>query len=311
MAQIVTVDTFLRAETDHYMSTLAQAGAGRLLHRRQPTPVAEQDVIRMNRDTLYSVAVVDLGAGDARVTLPEPGARFQSLQVVDQDHFTPACYYGPADVVLTREGVGTRYAALLVRTFADAESDDDIAESHLLQDAVQLDAPTLPLELPEWDPVTLGIVRDTLLAVAPRVMGDAVALGARGEVDPVQHLVSTAAGWGGNPPHDAMYVPFFPEHDDGATPYRLRVREVPVDGFWSISVYGPEGYFVPNDANRYSVNDVTAERDADGGVTVTFGADGPNAIPVVPGWNTVVRLYRPRAELLDGTWAFPSPEPLA
>lgn len=310
MAEIVTVDTFLRAETDHYLATLAPAGTGRLVHRRAPTPVEHQDVIRMNRDTLYSIAVVDLDAGDARVTLPDPGGRFQSLQIVDQDHYTPGCVYGPAELVLTRDGVGTRYAALLVRTFADPESPDDVAAAHALQDAVVVDAPTVPLDLPDWDPVTLGIVRDTLLHVAPAVIGDDVALGARGEVDPLRHLVSTAAGWGGNPRHDAMYLVVFPEPSDGATGHRLRVGPVPVDGFWSISVYGPDGYFVPNDAGRYSVNDVTADRDEDGGITVTFGAEGPNSIPVVPGWNYVVRLYRPRAELLDGTWTFPPPEPI-
>ena len=47
----------------------------------------------------------------------------------------------------------------------------------------------------------------------------------------------------------------------------------------------PDGYFVPNDAGRYSVNDVTAQRDPDGGITVTFGAEGPNSIPVSHGWN--------------------------
>ena len=51
------------------------------------------------------------------------------------------------------------------------------------------------------------------------------------------------------------------------------------------AVYGPDGYFVPNDAGRYSVNDVTAQRDPDGGITVTFGAEGPNSIPVSHGWN--------------------------
>jgi len=123
-------------------------------------------------------------------------------------------------------------------------------------------------------------------------------------------IVTVETFWGGNTRHDAMYVAVFPERSDGATAHRLRVGEVPVDGFWSISVYGPDGYFVPNDAGRYSVNGVTAERDADGGITVTFGAEGPNSIPVTQGWNYLVRFYRPRAELLDRTWTFPPPEPL-
>jgi hypothetical protein len=27
----------------------------------------------------------------------------------------------------------------------------------------------------------------------------------------------------------------------------------------------------------------------------------------VPGWNYIVRLYRPRKDILDGTWTFPEP----
>ena len=50
------------------------------MHRREPTPIAAQTVIRMNRDTLYSAAVFDLDAGPVTITLPDPGKRFLSMQ---------------------------------------------------------------------------------------------------------------------------------------------------------------------------------------------------------------------------------------
>jgi hypothetical protein len=31
----------------------------------------------------------------------------------------------------------------------------------------------------------------------------------------------------------------------------------------------------------------------------------PNCLPIMPGWNYIVQLYRPRAQILDGTWKFP------
>ena len=40
--------------------------------------------------------------------------------------------------------------------------------------------------------------------------------------------------------------------------YRLTVRDVPVDGFWSISVYNADGFFEPNERGAYSVNNITA-----------------------------------------------------
>ena len=88
------------------------------------------------------------------------------------------------------------------------------------------------------------------------------------------------------------------------------MRDVPVDGFWSISVYNAAGYFEPNDRNAYSVNNITATPDADGSITVHFGGcgdDRPNCLPIMEGWNYAVRLYRPRPEILDGSWTFPEP----
>ena len=75
-----------------------------------------------------------------------------------------------------------------------------------------------------------------------------------------------------------------------------------------------EGYFEANDRGVYSVNSVTATPDADGTVRVHLGGcedDRPNCIPIVDGWNYLVRLYRPRPEVLDGSWTFPSAEPVA
>ena len=89
--------------------------------------------------------------------------------------------------------------------------------------------------------------------------------------------------------------------------YTLTVTDVPVDGFWSISMYNGAGFFEPNEWDAYSVNSVTGVRDADGSITVRFGGDpaAPNFLPLPDGWNYLVRLYRPRPEVLDGTWQFP------
>ena len=100
--------------------------------------------------------------------------------------------------------------------------------------------------------------------------------------------------------------------DDGTTVYKLRVAEVPVDAFWSVSVYNAAGYFEKNLYNAYSLNNIMAKKDPDGAITIQFGGcDGqiPNCLPIMPGWNCTVRLYRPRAEILNGKWKFPNPEP--
>jgi hypothetical protein len=42
------------------------------------------------------------------------------------------------------------------------------------------------------------------------------------------------------------------------------------------------------------------------------GCDGktPNCLPITPGWNYMVRLYRPQKAVLDGTWSLPDAQPV-
>jgi hypothetical protein len=60
------------------------------------------------------------------------------------------------------------------------------------------------------------------------------------------------------------------------------------------------------------VNNVTGKRNKDGSMTSRYVGDPKtvNYLRIMPGWNYVVRLYRPRAETLDGTWRFPEPTPV-
>jgi hypothetical protein len=71
----VNVSNFVRAETDRYFSNAAKEGAfGTLRHRREAIAIDHEDVIWMNRDTLYSHGVFDLDAALLSVTLPESPA---------------------------------------------------------------------------------------------------------------------------------------------------------------------------------------------------------------------------------------------
>jgi hypothetical protein len=99
-------------------------------------------------------------------------------------------------------------------------------------------------------------------------------------------------------------------NNDGKQAYVLNVKDVPVDGFWSVIVYNAQGFFEAPEKS-ISVNNVTGKRNKDGSMTIHFGGDptAPNYLRIMPGWNYIVRLYRPRAELLDGTWKFPELQP--
>lgn len=312
----VTVDNFPRAETDRYLATNAKVigGLGKLQHSRAPASIDNQAVIRMNRDTLYSFAVFDLAGGPVTLTLPDTGKRYMSMMVVDQDHYLPFVAYGMAPVVLTQQSVGTRYAFVAIRTLVDPNDPRDLDEVHKLQDAIKVSqADTGTLDLPDWDEASLTDIRNALLGLAKYQTSFRGAFGPRGQVDPIQHLIGTAAGWGGIPERDATYVSVTPAKNDGRTVHILNVpASVPVKDFWSISVYNAGGFFEKNAYDAYSINDITAKKNADGSVTVQFGGcDGKiaNCLPIVEGWNYTTRLYRPDETIVNGTWKFPAATP--
>jgi hypothetical protein len=82
-------------------------------------PLDKQGIIRPNRDTLYSGAVFDLDAGPMTVVVPDAGTRFMSMQVINEDQYTPTVYYGAGSHTLTKEGIGTRYVLAVVRILVD------------------------------------------------------------------------------------------------------------------------------------------------------------------------------------------------
>ena len=308
----VNVTNFERAETDRMFAAIqAQAGGvNQLFHNRAPTPVDRQTVIRMNRDTLYSGAIVDISAG-ATIVVPDAGRRYLSVMIVNQDHYINRVFHKPGHYDLTVEEFGTPYVLAAARVLVDPADPADVTTVNALQDQFSLQASSArPFVMPAYDQASFDATRAALLELAKGLGSFEHAFGAKNEVNPVLHLIGTAAGWGGLPDREAVYVNVNPGLPAGE--FQLTVRDVPVDGFWSISLYNAAGYFEPNDRGAYSINNVTAARDQDGSVTIHFGGcdDGrPNCLPITGGWNYVVRLYRPRAEILDGSWTFPALEP--
>ena len=308
MAEIpVNVDNYARAETDRMFAALAQGAGGvnRWLHYREPTPLDQQTVIRMNRDTLYSAVVADISEG-AVLGLPDAGGRYLSVMVVNQDHYINQIFHEPGEHILDVAAFGTPHVLLAARTLVDSADPDDVKKVNDLQDRMTFTATSdRPFTMPEYDPRTFAATRDSLRALADGLGGFEGAFGRREDVDPVRHLLGTAAGWGGLPETEAYYVNVNPNLPVGE--YSLTVRDVPVDAFWSISLYNAEGYF-PDNGHRVSINSLTATPNEDGSTTVHFGGsdDGPNTLAIMDGWNYLVRLYRPRPEVLDGTWTFPS-----
>ncbi len=311
---IVNVENFVRAETAAQFDRIVETAAGevnRFFHLRGPTPLDQQTVIRMNRDTIYSSAVVDISEG-ATLIVPDAGDRYMSIMVVNEDHYVNKVIHGPGAHPLTVEELGTPYVALAVRTLVDASDPADIRQANALQDQLKIEAASAkPYTHPEYDKESYETTYEALLVLSRANIDDSSTFGRKEDVDPVRHLLGTAWGWGGLPEEEASYLTVNPNLPVGA--YELTFRDVPVDAFWSVTVYNKDGFFDPNDQDAYSVNSLTGTANDDGSYTIHFGGEPGtvNHLPIAEGWNYSVRFYQPRQEILDGTWKFPEVKPVA
>ena len=308
-SESVNITNFKRAETHSYMKAREADGCfGRLCRERVPMLVDKQRITRPNRDTPYTSGVFDLAA-PVTISMPDPAGRFQSLVVINEDHYIKLVSYKPGNYVLNSKNIGTRYAYVLIRTFMDPNNSADIEKAHKLQDEIKVRQVNIgKLELPQWDQDQRQSLHDGLLAIGGFMPDSKGGFGNEKEVDPVKHLISTAVGWGGNRAQDALHLSVTPKDNDGATAYTLSVKDVPVDGFWSVTVYNKRGFYEAPE-NAISVNNITAQKENDGTIVIHFGGDpsAANYLRIMPGWNYIVRLYKPRRVILESKWKFPEP----
>lgn len=129
-------------------------------------------------------------------------------------------------------------------------------------------------------------------------------------------------GIGALPPHEAMYFTAISDSEGvpltGARAYRwtLPAAGVPVDAFWSLTMYEMDAdgrlFFVNNPLQRYSIGDRTAGLSmSDGALDVTISHTAPsdtaNWLPAPPGpFRLMLRAYLPRAVLRNGRWPIPA-----
>lgn len=168
MVVLVNVDNFVRAET-HRMFADIQAvagGVGSFRHNRTPARIDEQTVIRLNRDTLYSFAIVDL-AQPARLRLPDADGRYLSAMIVNEDHFVNSVFHEAGEHTLTSDQYGSRYVLVGVRILVDPNDSTDVAAVVAVQDRLAIVADSSEVFVkPDYDVDSLDVTRDALLELA-------------------------------------------------------------------------------------------------------------------------------------------------
>ena len=156
--------------------------------------------------------------------------------------------------------------------------------------------------MPNWDQVSQKKVRDALLILGLTILDLKQAFGPKEQVDLIHHLIGTA-----------VYLNITPGQNDGATTHKLVVKDVPTDSCWAVTLNKSKNSLERSDDKLRWVDDINAKKEVDGSVTIQFGGCSSatiNCVPITPGWSYTVRLYRPRKEILDGTWKFPGAQPV-
>ena len=313
---VVDAFNYVRAETDLQFKGYAEKydAFGKFTHTRKHYDVHNQVTHSGNRDTIYSFGVFDLSKSPLTITLPDTGDRYMSLMLISQDHDIYPGLYAPGKWTFTQEGVGTRYVMFGIRTFANPNDPKDMEKAHRLQDQVkveQKDKGDLS-GIPDWNEKQAMALRKSYNAIGSTLSDSSSYFGVKCDRAYLENAMGVAVGWGGMQRQDALYLPRQVPKNDGKTAYVLTVpKGVPIlkKGFWSVTVYNKDRFMVHNEYNAYSFNNVTAEKNEDGSVTIHFGGDpkAKNFLPIFPGWVYLVRFYRPGKEILDGKWKFPEP----
>jgi hypothetical protein len=139
----------------------------------------------------------------------------------------------------------------------------------------------------------------------------------------LQRALITAIGLGANRPQDAIYPtstgPDIVKKYSGAKKYVMRFEKgslPPVDGFWSLTMYDADYFFVANPLNRYTLSQRNRlKTNPDGSVDLLIQNESPgkdkesNWLPAPKGeFVLMMRLYWPREKppsLIDGSWKIP------
>jgi hypothetical protein len=308
----VTPNTYIRAETDRQFAEIVKmaGGVNRLYHFRVPTPLDKQNIVRMNRDTLYSMGVVDTSKG-ATITVPElPRGRYASVYLVDNDHYCPRVIYTPGKHELPAD---TKYLGVGIRIQVFDPSDkEEVAVVNQLQDQFVINAGSAdPAPQFKWDV-------DSLKALTAAYEQDSAQhdswkgmMGPRGKADEATRHIAAAAAWGLFPEWDATYLNYSGKHDPDVG-YTATYNAPENDAFWSITVYGDDGFMK---SENCIVNSSNVNLNDDGTFTVWFGSkelcgDVANRLDVTEGWNFLMRIYRPGKSVLDGAYKLSAAEPI-
>jgi len=299
----MTAKEFIQAESRAFISNfIARIGINQWFHFQALANKDDTWVVSPNNDTIYSIVAVNATDGFTLV-VPDVGDRFVSIHIIGENHMSPFYLYGGGTYKFTRDQFESDYLALGIRMGTDGSPEDvkhivnDLQPQYKIMNAKSSDNMIRPdtnkmlkvreAMINEYDnlPDTFSVMVDHTSKVT----------------DWEKFTYVTAGAWGLSPDHTAMYAPYSLDNVKGGECYIATYPAVPVDAFFSITVYGHDKFLMADHDNIVSSNQ-KAIVNKDGSFTVVYGGmnckvDGKNFLYTPKdNWSFLMRAYKPNVE---------------
>jgi len=288
-ATIVTQENFPQAFTNMRLGAMVQKTGGVNKFFTMPVPPSDpnkQFVVRMNRDTPYSVSVIDMSSGEVYVTIPETD-KYVTIQIVDENHETQPMIYGSGRHKITAK---TTHAFVIVRALEGEIRDNLVIEAGSAK----------PFEVKKWDMESFKAVDKAGNIDFSDGYDQSKAFGnTESGQTAYMNYVGCAGGWGGAMVEDNIYQTS--QYMSADACYEMTFADPKAKYFWSATVYNGDGRMFNDVANISS--EMNPVKNADGTYTLRFGCDGkPNNIPIAEGnttgkFNVLLRHYGPSKQV--------------
>jgi hypothetical protein len=298
VAEAILVDrsNYQQAEVARNFNRWAENGANnKLMHMTDVTPSGPAPTVRMNRDSLYSAAILDTSTGIASVTLPE-GDLYQSVLMVDTEGYAREFILVPGTHLVPTD---TQFIWVLVRTGLEK----GLEEARRMQSLITVQGMGAgKYSTPVFDPDSLAtLTRELIDEAINDDDGDLYYGDYPGQVDEIQRLRSTASGFGGmNGTNMYKFVEAMPS--DAC--YQSTFTDPMATEFFSFTLYDTAGYLMDGNTVINS-RDMTVNADATYTVSIGCGDDAINNISAPAGVETIGyawRVYGASDEVENRSW---------
>ena len=286
----VTMENYVIAESDWYFAGVQEKVGVNVWMHDDPVSKNNQQVIRSNRDVVYSIAIVDVSKG-ATFTVPNSQG-FQAIHIIDEAHLFHQVVLNGETLTVNANDIEGEYVYLLARTLDNGDYKNTKKRQAGLSFVAKANRPYPGKGFDAKEVVALREELVRQVNTGEQTLEGHDAFGKTlADVNPHNYLYASAYGWGGLPMTTAQYVPL---QVSSGTCQRWTLPKPALDwennAFMSATFYGADGWIKVDDF--YISHGDMIEK----GNTLSFTtncAKSVNNATVDNGGNFVIRMYLP------------------